>query len=572
MEKELSIVYTNKAKCRDCYRCIRSCPVNAIKVANEQASIIPERCISCGTCIQECPQEAKSQLSQQDFVLQMLERGLKPAISIAPSFVVAYDTWEIKRMGSALRRAGFGFVGETSHAAYSVARETSKYITEHPEKNIFISSACPAIVNYIEKYDPKLIQYLVPVLSPAMAHAKMLKQKLGKKTPIVFVGPCIAKKDEMHWPGNKEHLDAVLTFKELSEIIKIKGIKFADCEESTFDEGVAGNARLYPVEGGFLKTAGFDTDMLSEEVISLSGIERLKELFKKLHDHEGKLVIEPLFCEGGCINGPEIDRNSSLYQARTKIIEFNSSQSTSTLDLEDSAQLETHFQKDYQQEDPTISENAIREVFAQTGKSDPENQLNCGACGYNSCREKAIAVINGLAESNMCIPYMRRLAEQKNDTLFSTDPNGIIVLDDKMRIQSINPAFKKMFSCTDAILGKPVSYLIDPEPFEKLLPDGRKPVHKIVEYKSYGLICHQIHYTISEEKLYVGIFVDITHTKQQKKQLNNIQSNAIIKAQELLDHQTELAQTMTRFLGENSARGEILLHNLMDALQEGSDQ
>lgn len=564
-----SIVYTNKAKCRDCYRCIRSCPVNAIKVANEQASIIPERCISCGTCIKECPQEAKSQFSQQDLVLQMLESNLKPAISIAPSFVVAYNTIEIKRMGSALKRAGFGFVGETSHAAYSVARETVKYIGEHPEKNIFISSACPAIVNYIEKYDPKLIQYLVPVLSPAMAHGKMLKQRLGKKTPVVFVGPCIAKKDEMHWPGNNQHIDAVLSFRELSEIIKIQGIKFDDCDNSTFDEGVSGNARLYPVEGGFLKTAGLETDMLSGEVMSLSGIKRLKELFKQLHDHEGRLIIEPLFCEGGCINGPEINRNSPLYQARKKIIEFNSSHSTSTKDEEGSTQLETRFRIDYQQEYPSISEDAIREVFAQTGKSDSENQLNCGACGYNSCRENAIAVINGQAESNMCIPYMRRLAEQKNDTLFSTDPNGIIVLDDKMRIQSINPAFKKMFSCTDAILGKPVSYLIDPEPFEKLIPDGHNPVHKIVEYKNYNLVCHQIHYTISEEKLFVGIFVDITHARRQKNQLEKIQSNAIIKAQELLDHQTELAQTMTRLLGENSAKGETLLRNLMDALQEG---
>lgn len=571
MDKQLSVVYTNKAKCRDCYRCIRSCPVNAIKIANEQASIIPEKCIACGTCILECPQEAKAYIRERDIVMQMLDKGLRPAISIAPSFVSAFEQDEIRRLPSALRKAGFSFITETAHAAYHVSVQSAGYIQEHPEKNLFISSSCPAVVSYIEKYYPSLIGALIPVLSPAMAHARMLKEQLGRHTPVVFAGPCIAKKDEAGRSENRPHLDAVLTFTELMEILKLKFININDCEEGSFDEEVAGNASLYPVEGGFLKTAGFNTDMLSGEIVAVSGKERVKELLDELPGRPERMIVEPLFCEGGCINGPDIARKNTLYRSRSRVIDYdqNAHNTVSGDDLR--CNIATSFNAGIQVPDHGIEEDAIREVLARTGKSHPDNQLNCGACGYKSCRDNAIAVIMGQAEPNMCIPYMRRLAEQKNDILFSTDPNGIIMLDDKLRIQHINPAFKKMFSCTDAILNKPVSYLIDPEPFEKLLADGRKPVHSVVSYRNYNLVCHQIHYAIPEENHYVGIFVDITAEHDREQKLREIKSNTILQAQHFLDHQIKTAQKMTKFLGESSAKGEILMRDLIDALNESRE-
>lgn len=567
VQKQKSVVYTNKAKCRDCYRCIRACPVNAIKIESDQASVIPERCIACGTCIRECPQEAKAYASAYEAVMQMLENDLQPAVSLAPSFVSLFESWEIKRLASALRQAGFGFITETSVAAYHVSQKTSDYI-QRKDDNVFISSACPAVVNYIEKYFPRLIPSLVPVLSPAMAHGRMLKKKLGREVPVVFAGPCVAKKEEAEWPENKKHVDAVLTFSELLRILEAKSISLKSCEESEFDEKVPGHARLYPLEGGLLKTAGMSTDLLSENIITVSGSQELEALLSDLSPANGKTIIEPLFCKGGCINGPDMPGDQSCHASRTKVFDYYQSEKIEADTPDTQYPINTSFQYKNPGYQNSFSEDEIRSVLAETGKAARENQLNCGACGYNSCREKAIAVLQGLAEPEMCIPFMRRLAEQKSDTLFRTDPNGIIILDEKLRIKSMNPAFKKMFSCSDAIIDKPVSYLIDPEPFEKLLLDDRKPVHKIARYSNYNLVCHQIHYAISEENQYVGIFVDITEAQSNEKKLRDLQSNAILQAQELLEHQTEMARKMTRFLGENTAKGEMLMRDLIDALDK----
>jgi PAS domain S-box-containing protein len=217
-----------------------------------------------------------------------------------------------------------------------------------------------------------------------------------------------------------------------------------------------------------------------------------------------------------------------------------------------------------------FSEADIHRVLERTGKGDPANQLDCGACGYPSCREKALAVLRGLAEPEMCIPHMRRLAEQRVDRIIETSPNGIVVLDDRLRILSMNPAFRKMFMCSDGLAGKHISVLMDAEPFERLASGKQKLVAEDVEHKRYNLSCHQVAYALEEDGQYVGIFVNRTGDRRSQAELDRLRSQTVLQARQLLEHQQAVAQQMAELLGENAARGEKLLEDLL-GLAGGDD-
>ncbi len=560
------VVYTNPAKCRDCYRCVRVCPVNAIKIKDGQANVIIEKCIACGICVNECPQGAKQYRSDVEKVTNYLNQNIEVAISLAPSFVSIYDEWEQKRIPSALRELGFSIIEETAIGAYYVAQESLKKIKENPNKS-HISSSCSAVVEYIEKYVPERISNILEVNSPMMAHAKMLKQKWGREVKVVFIGPCTAKKLEANRSENRPFIDAVLSFEEFDQLLKLNHINLGECEESSFDRDPIENARLFPLEGGLLKTANLSTDMLSQDIIAVSGFKEIKELLENMNSSSERMVIEPLFCKSGCINGPVIIKNKNIYERRRNVIEFGTKKPNKSTS-EEIPDIDTHFKYQSIESVKEFKEEDIQKIFEISGKSNPENQLNCGACGYENCRENAKAVIEGIAEAEMCMPYMRRLAEQKNDTIVNTAPNGIVILDEKLQIISINPSFKKMFSCSDAIAGKPISYLIDQDPFEKLIAKPEEVIKKVVRYNSYNLVCHQIHYALPEEKHFVGVFVDITNVHLNEFKLNKIKQETVVQAQELMEHQISMAQQIAKFLGENSAKGEMLMKKLIDVIEE----
>jgi uncharacterized Fe-S cluster-containing protein len=487
-------------------------------------------------------------------------------VSVAPSFASVYEDWEQRRLPSALRELGFTYVMETSIGAKVVAKKSADIINENPNKN-HICSSCPAVVNYIEKYKHGLISAVIPVVSPMIAHAKIIKKKYGRKTKVVFLGPCIAKKDEASRNEYARLVDAVLTFEELQVLFENKNISLSQCEESNFDEVATKNAKLFPLEGGLLKTADIDTDILSDNIIAVSGFEQIEDAILNISEYEKAFVIEPLFCKSGCINGPILPFKRNNFEKRQSVIKYSGSSShvdNSELDIDVKANYRYNILK-YRTD---FSDEEISEVFSETGKSNPENQLNCGACGYKNCRENAIAVLQEIAEPEMCIPYMRRLAEQKSDSLIQADPNGIVILDEKLQITGINPAFKNMFTCTDAIIGKHVSYMIDQDPFEKLIANPDDVIKKVIKYPSYNLVCHQIHYAIPEENHYIGIFVDITNLQQNENKLTRLKSETVIQAQELIEHQIGMAQQMAKFLGENTAKGEMLMNKLIKVIDD----
>ena len=564
------IVFTLTARCRDCYRCLRNCPVKAIRMQNGQAYVDETRCIACGTCIRECPQQAKTFRYDINTAQKLIESGAFVSASIAPSFVAVFSGWQGMRLPSALRALGFRFIGQTSHGAYQVSAHSSKVIEKDGSKP-YIATACPALVNYIEKYQQELVDNLLPILSPMATHGRMLKDRFGMESKVIFIGPCVAKKTELYRSDVVDAIDCVLTFKELMVWLEQRGIDLSNCEESNFDEKPVRCAQLYPLPGGLIKTAGLKDDGLDTKLVRVDGFQNVKEIFHNIPKESSYTLIEPLFCSQGCINGPGISSIKNVFERRKDIIQYD--RSIAGNDVVPEIYDEKIVQASYKKEEKIgkeVGEEEIQGILERTGKSDLQQQLNCGACGYESCREKAIAVAQGMAEPEMCIPYMRRLAERRTDQLFNTTPNGILMLDLELNIIGINPAFKKYFSCSDAILGRHISYLMDPAPFEKLITGAAESLDITVFHRPYNLLCRELLYILKQEQQIVGVFVNITSEEEQVKKLREMKSQTVAQAHELLEHQIQMAQQMALFLGESTARGEELVRKLM-SLSEGDE-
>jgi iron only hydrogenase large subunit-like protein/uncharacterized Fe-S cluster-containing protein len=561
------IVFTLTARCRDCYRCLKGCPVKAIRMEKGQAYVDSARCIACGTCIRECPQQAKSFRHDIDVAQKLIEDGHFVAASIAPSFAAVFNGWQRARLASALRALGFRYVGQTSHGAYQISAHAKRLVKEGEKP--YIGTACPALVNYIEKYQPELTGNLLPLLSPMAAHARMLKEKLGRDARVVFIGPCVAKKSELFRPDVARVVDCVLTFRELSTWLEQKGIDLSPCEESNFYGKSVQWAQLYPLPGGMIKTAGLEDDGLNMKLLRVDGIANVRELLRDVPCDSAYTLIEPLVCSQGCINGPGISMDKNIFERRKDIIDYDRDVQDflPSLPIENGDIFKTTY-KSATRPGREVTEEEIQQVLEKTGKADPQQQLNCGACGYDSCREKAVAVVLGMAELEMCIPYMRRLAERRTDLIFETTLNGILILDEDLNIIAVNPAFKKYFLCSDAVLGRHVSYLMDPAPFEKLIAGVTDYLDITVTHDHYNLHCREVLYILKEDKQIVGIFMNIASQQEHEKKLNDMRSQTIEQANELLEHQIKMAQTIAQIIGESTARGEELVRKLLALSEE----
>jgi len=547
---------------------VRECPVKAIRISGGQARVEDSLCIKCGTCVRECPQRAKTVRSDLEEAKALVADGKIAAASIAPSFAARFPGALGRRLPSALRQLGFKFVGETAEGA--------KYVTEQsfaqPQKGS-ICTACPAFVHLVEKYHPKYMEALIPVVSPMIAHGRLLKEQ-HPGSAVVFIGPCAAKKQEILRPENAGAVDVVLTFPELMEWFASENIQLGYCSESSFDRTYAiGDARLFPIQGGMLKTGGIQSDGTQLDVLHLSGAEDILELFSDNPDFSGKL-IEPLFCKGGCIGGPCFGREESaasggvqnLFARRENVIRY--AEAAGTTDIAASSRVIPHqanFALD-EQKPEEITESQIQKILERTGKVDPEHQLNCGACGYKTCLENAAAVVRGMAEPEMCIPYMRRLAQQRTDRIIDTTPNGVVVLDSELRMVKMNPAFQKMFMCNNGILGRRISYLVNADGFETL-QNGSTDKYESIQTK-YGVKYHEILYALREDAQFVGIYSDISKIKYDAGQLDTIKSQTLMHAREFLDHQIRFAQEMAHYLGKSTAQSEEIAKRLIGLYEE----
>lgn len=406
------IVSTIGAKCRRCYNCVRSCPAKAIRVQNGQAWVMAERCIGCGNCLRVCAQNAKQVQSAVEQVRELLRAaGTRPVVAIlAPSYPGAYGDLDAGHVVAGVKALGFTKVMEVGFGAEMVAAEYVQLLKSRPWGTI-ISSACPALVSYIEKYAPELVPMLAPIVSPMVALGRAIKRVLLPDAAAVFIGPCVAKKAEARDPHVEDSIDAVLTFSGLREMWQAHDISPETLAPVVADEPLPHLGAVFPISGGLLKTAAIAADVLDDSILVVEGPDRCLTALRELAESTvAPRLVDALFCEG-CIAGPAYGDGTPLLARKERVISHVRS-------LQRHARNVPRVLKQLKSVDVTRgfaaqdiapampSESEIRDILAKTNKLASTDELNCGACGYPTCRDKAIAVYQGLAEPEMCLPYL----------------------------------------------------------------------------------------------------------------------------------------------------------------------
>ncbi|HHU52296.1 MAG TPA: PAS domain-containing protein [Firmicutes bacterium] len=551
--------------------------MKAIRITDGHAEVVEERCIADGKCVTICPQHAKKVESAIPVVKDFLASRLPVGASIAPSFVAAFGSESVGSFIAALKKLGFAYVEETAEGAEWVALAHQKLVKAG--KGPVLTSCCPAIVNLIKVYYPQLLPYLAPVVSPMVAHGRIMKKRYGAETKIVFIGPCIAKKGEIEeeLPG----IDAVLTFTELQEMLDEEHIDLAVLEEEIFDGDRAISAHAFASPGGLARSAMLSTDLLSDQVVTIDGLEETIEFLNRFAEIKDSLkLVELLACRGGCVMGPGMAGEAPVFARRNRLISyagqrlrargFTESAFPSITDLKPTGYIEPKLNRVYQNcgnQGISPSEDQIKQVLAKTGKFTPEDELNCGACGYNSCREKAVAVLNNMAEIDMCIPFMRARAESRANLVLKFTPNAIFVVDSDLKILEVNPAAEEMFQCRqNRVLGQKLSTIMNPKHFEVALNE-QGIVTGEVSFPSYGIIAWQAIFYVKKEDVLIGIFADLTEEKQQRERLALVTGETLEKAQEVIDKQMRVAQEIAGLLGETTAETKVLLTKLIKLFQ-----
>jgi len=416
------LVYTIKELCRTCYTCVRECPAKAIRIVGGQAEVIDERCIACGNCTKVCSQGAKVFLNTTDRVIKLLETDSRVAAIIAPSFPAEFsDIPDHRILTGMIKALGFEYVAEVSFGADLVADRYKRLVSE--SKNFYISSDCPSIVNYVKYYHPALVDNLAPIVSPMVAMSRVVREKYGKDIKIVFIGPCIAKKAE------SSEVDEAITFTELRDMLADRSITAQTADAVDFDQPVGGRGAIFPVARGLLQTAKISDNAITGNIIAAEG--RI-DFQGALKEFEAGLIskqhMELLCCEG-CIMGPGLSKNGKQYNRRALVSSYANSkmQNIDTekwqKSVEEFAGLDLsvrHKPEDHRIE--TLNENDVNDILVKMGKKTKKDQLDCGACGYESCVEHAIAIKKGLAEVEMCLPYtIEKLHKSVTDLALSNE-------------------------------------------------------------------------------------------------------------------------------------------------------
>lgn len=549
-----------KSNCKNCYKCIRHCPVKAIKFSGNQAQIIGNECILCGQCFVVCPQNAREIVNETEKVKVLLQSGDPVIVSLAPSFVANYEGVGIAAMKEALVKLGFADVEETAIGATMVKNEYERMLREE-HRDVIITSCCHSINLLIQKYFPSCLEYLADVLSPMQAHCQDIKKRIPN-AKTVFIGPCLSKKDEAeHYAGI---VDAVLTFEELSQWLKEENIELV----RQMDENPASRARFFPTTGGVLKTMAQNVPGVT--YLAIDGVE---ECMAALRDIESGKVhncfIEMSACEGSCINGPIMGKRSSMPIKDYMAIANYAGEKD--FEVEQPAPVQLKKQFEYIEHKLSMPLEAdIMSVLRQMGKHTPAQELNCGSCGYNTCREKAIAVCQGKAEISMCLPFLKDKAESFSDTIVRNTPNGLIVLNENMEVQQINEAARKMMNIRYAsdILGEQVTRIMDPSVFMSVYNTGKKVQNKRVYMADYQRYIEQTVVHDKDSHLLIGILRDVTDEEHEKEKKEKISRQTMEVADKVVDKQMRIVQEIASLLGETAAETKIALAKLKESIAD----
>lgn len=577
--KFLSPIFTERHECQDCYKCVRHCPVKAIKVEAGCASVIPEMCVYCGQCVEVCPNNAKRVRDDLSRARQLIASGKRVIVSLAPSFVAEFTGIRAGQLIAGLRRLGFSGVSETALGAQQVSAHVRAKLAEVPPR-VYLSSACPSIVAYVQKYHPSLSGAIIGLLSPLVTHAMMLRRQFGQDIGVVFIGPCISKKLEADaQPGL---VDVALTFDDLRRWFEQEHVEPAALEEDAgrdcFVPERAREGALYPMDGGMIAGIKRECSISDESLMCFSGISSVARALGDLETlrPEKSLFVELLACEGGCINGPRTQRKAQTLRKRIEVLGYADRAANPEARLPEFPIGMSLPPAPSVTEEP--SDAQIRDGLRSVGKRSIDDELNCGGCGYDSCRQFGRALLLHRAERSMCVTYMRQLAHKKANALIQKMPSAVVIVDEALRVVEHNTAFASLFRGKaagvqagrgapaagktvagelPALEGTSLSVLVPFHPlFTSILKSGVDVLERDLRYRE--TILHISIFTIEKHCIVGAILQDITLPAVQREQV-------IGRAQEVIRKNLATVQKIAYLLGENAAETETTLNSIIDS-------
>ena len=572
----LNPIYTEKAACQDCYKCVRQCTVKAIRVENGRAAVVKDLCILCGHCVEVCPVGAKKVRSDLDRAKRLIASEKRVIASLAPSFASEFPGIGLERMTAALTRLGFWAVSETAWGADLVAREVATQLQTAPPDAILVSSACPAVVDYITKYRPAFAGRITSLVSPLMAQARELHRLYGNDCAVVFIGPCISKKQEADEHG--QDVAVAIDFEDLRSWLAEEKIMLSlvqsDPELRLIPER-AGKGSLYPVDGGMIAAIKSWNVPAQVKFMSFSGIEEIEralddlEEAQELGEMEGPLFLELLACPGGCINGPRSKTRTGTIRKRLSVLEYGQHRPLGqmAMSLENSEGLLAHSWTASPVGVDVIGEQALSEALRRTGKFSRDDELNCGGCGYDTCRDFARAMLVGKAEPEMCVSYMRKLAQKKANGLIRAIPSGVVIVDNGLSIVECNYNFARILGdealqLWEAKPGLEGASLIKLLPFHRYFQDvldGADAIDRDLRFNNR--ILHATIFGIERGAFAGGVFQDVTAPWVQKDRV-------VSQARKVITRNLAVVQKIAFLLGENAAETEATLNSIIESFEK----
>ncbi|MGD9910287.1 MAG: [Fe-Fe] hydrogenase large subunit C-terminal domain-containing protein [Candidatus Izemoplasmatales bacterium] len=548
-----------ESNCVNCYKCIRHCPVKSIQFTSHQAHVLPDECILCGECVKVCPQEAKQVRSDIDYVKDAIIRGKKVIATLAPSFVANYPGQNITSMNNTLHQLGFYETYETAIGA-SLIKEGYDELLKDKQSGVYITSCCPTVNLLITKYYPEVIPNLLPFLSPMEAHSLLIKEKHPDAT-VVFVGPCISKKKEAH--DSKGLTDYTITFQELTNWLMDEEISF-DNATNEFDE--YGKSRIFPVSGGILASMRCDNPKF--DYLYLDGVTNIMKVLEEIKNNEiENCFIEMSACVSGCIGGPGMDANRfgpiSSYQ---KVKQYLPRKDFIVPEIDPLKLQKTFIPDKIKKSIP--SDSIIESILIKMGKNSKKDELNCGSCGYDTCRDKAIALYQGKAELSMCLPYLKDKAESFTEGIISNTPNGILVLSEQLNIQLINKSALELLrvSRSSDVMNQNVMKILDISPYIDILESKENRPNARRYLAEYDVYVDET--VIYDHKFHVIIIIlrDVTMEERAKKHKDKLSKNTIEVADKIIEKQMKAVQEIASLLGESTAEVKVAISKLKESM------
>ena len=559
-----SILQFHTANCKNCYKCVRNCPVKAIRVKNQQAQIIEEQCVLCEKCTSVCPQHAKVEHNDIPDIQKEIAAGKKVIASVHPAYLFRYGWNSTVSLEKCLQKIGFWKVFDAAQGAFMMKEKYTQFLEIQHQKKLVISSNCPVIVRMIEKKYPRMTEYLAPVYSMMQMHTEYLKEQYPEAI-LVYVSPCISVMSELNEP--QAHMDYVITFRELSNWMNDVPENYSE----EYEKKEIYLSRMTAVAGGLIQTM---TPVAGQKYLSVDGIDQCREILRALQTggYEN-YFIEMNACTNGCIGGPYSQkREKKLLDALIGIREGSMENGQPDYQRDYHIEVAEVPERKFVQEEiypgKTFTKEQITHVLQEMGKYTKEDELNCGACGYDTCRAKAVAVIQGKAEVSMCIPYMREKQEDYANIIINAMPGLLVTVDYDLNIVQLNKAANDLFDITRKkhLLGKQVDEIMDDYAMVNMIAFEREIVQDCIYLEEQKRYIERVLTNDRKNKLILCIMKDVTKEKEWEKKQKRAKINAVQMADKLAEEQLRIVHEIASLLGETAADTKVAVEDLKQTI------